>query len=95
MSYHGRNIVISGIIGARKSISQKGCYENTMTDTDQEWYTIQELATMFGVSYAKLRAEINALANIDAIVTRPQPGNNKVQQIHRNSISIVRKATGA
>ena len=60
----------------------------------KEWYTIQELADMFGVSYSKLRAEINALANIKAINTRNQPGNNKIQEIHQDSIPTVKKAAG-
>jgi predicted methyltransferase len=61
---------------------------------EKEWYTIQELIEMFGVSYSKLRTEINALVNIEAIKTRPRPGDNKVLEIHKDSIAIVRKATG-
>jgi DNA-binding FadR family transcriptional regulator len=62
---------------------------------EKEWYTIQELAAMFGVSYSKLRGEINALANINVIKVRSQPGNQKVQEIHKDSIPLIKQATGA
>jgi predicted DNA-binding transcriptional regulator YafY len=62
---------------------------------EKEWYTIQELADMFGVSYSKLRGEINALSNINAIKVRSQPGNQKVQEISKDSIATVKQATGA
>ena len=63
-------------------------------DTTKDWYTIQELAEMLGVSYSKLRGEISALANVGVITTRPKPGDNKTQEISKESLPTIRKATG-
>ena len=60
----------------------------------KDWYTIQELADMLHVSYSKLRSEINALTNLGIITTRPKPGDNKTQEINKDSIPTIRKAAG-
>ncbi len=64
-----------------------------MPDT-KEWYTIQELTEMFGVSYSKLRGTVDTLANIKAIVTRPKPGDNRTQEISKESLDTIKKAAG-
>jgi DNA-binding FadR family transcriptional regulator len=60
---------------------------------DQEWYTIQELADMFGVSYGKVRGAVSALALTGAITARDKPEDRRIVQVHKDSISKVRQAS--
>lgn len=59
---------------------------------DQEWYTIQELADQFNVSYQRVRNVVAALSSLGAITTRENPQDRRVIQINQNSIESVRKA---
>ena len=61
---------------------------------EKEWYTIQELAEEWGISYSKLRAAVDALSNISAIKTRPRPGDNRTQEINKDSLDTLRRAAG-
>lgn len=61
----------------------------------QEWYTLQELADMWKLTYAKVRAVAAALAMTKAIITREKPEDRRTLQVHRDSIALVRQgATG-
>ena len=61
---------------------------------EQEWYTIQELADTWGISYSKLRAAVDAASNLGAIRVRPRPGDNRVQEIHKDSLDKLKQAAG-
>ena len=57
----------------------------------QEWYTIQEMADLFVVSYTKVRNAVATLVNIKAITSRENPQDNRIIQVHRDSLSKVRE----
>jgi predicted transcriptional regulator len=61
---------------------------------EQEWFTIQELAEQWKISYSKLRAAVDAASNLGAIKIRPRPGDNRIQEIHRDSLEKLKQAAG-
>lgn len=60
---------------------------------DQEWYTLDELATMFGVSYSKVRTAVQVLSKTKQITTRDRPGDNRILEVHKDSIELIRQAS--
>lgn len=62
--------------------------------TGQEWYTLRELAHILGISYAKTRYTVDVLSNIKIIKTREKPGDNRILQVHNESLDLVRQAAG-
>jgi len=60
--------------------------------TDQEWYTLDELKDMFGVPYSRIQRAVQVLAKVDQIRTRDRPGDNRVLEVHKDSIDLVRRA---
>ncbi|MBA3822387.1 MAG: hypothetical protein H0X24_00625 [Ktedonobacterales bacterium] len=59
---------------------------------DQEWYTIQELADLLNVSYTKVRNAVATLINIKAVTNRENPQDNRIIQVHKDSLSKVKDA---
>jgi DNA-binding GntR family transcriptional regulator len=57
---------------------------------EKEWFTMQELAEMFGVSYYKIRQVVATLSNTGAIVTRENPADNRILEIQKDSIDKIR-----
>jgi DNA-binding MarR family transcriptional regulator len=62
-----------------------------MTD-EKEWYTMQEIASLLGVHYSRIRNAVATLTRLGAITTKENPLDNRVLLIHRDSIEQVRKA---
>jgi hypothetical protein len=50
------------------------------------------LVDLFKVSYSKIRGTVDALANINAIRTRPKPGDNRTTEIHKDSLDTIKQA---
>ena len=59
---------------------------------EQEWYTIQELADLLAISYSKVRNAVAILTNIKAITSRENPQDNRIVQVHKDSLEKVREA---
>jgi DNA-binding GntR family transcriptional regulator len=60
---------------------------------DQEWYTLDELATMFGVPYNRVRTAVQVLTKTKQIVTRERPGDNRVLEVSKDSIELIKQAS--
>ena len=59
---------------------------------EQEWYTIQEIADFLAISYSKVRNAVAILTNIKAITSRENPQDNRIVQVHKDSLEKVREA---
>ena len=59
---------------------------------EKEWYTIEELSDKFGVSYQKVRGAVQVLSKTNQIKTRNKPEDNRITEIHRDSIALVEQA---
>jgi DNA-binding MarR family transcriptional regulator len=59
---------------------------------EQERYTLHDLAEMFHLSYSKVRYAVDALANIQIIKTRQGPTDNRILEVHKDSIFLIRQA---
>lgn len=60
---------------------------------DQEWYTLDELALKLGVSYSKVRTAVQVLSKTKQITTRDRPGDNRILEVHKDSIELVKQAS--
>jgi len=60
---------------------------------DQEWYTLDELATIIGTTYNKVRNTVQVLSKTKQIVTRDRPGDNRILEIHKDSVELIKQAT--
>jgi DNA-binding MarR family transcriptional regulator len=60
---------------------------------EKEWYTLDELASLFGVPYSRVRTAVQVLSKAGQISTRDKPGDNRVLEIHKDSIELVRRAS--
>lgn len=62
---------------------------------NQEWLSLQEIAEKYGVAYHKIRNAVAVLSNTKSIRTRENPRDNRVLEVHRDSIALVIQGAGA
>jgi hypothetical protein len=62
---------------------------------EKEWYTLQDLVSLWGVPYSRVRGAVFFLRNQGTIKWRDNPTDARVLEVHRDSLDAVKGAAGA
>jgi DNA-binding MarR family transcriptional regulator len=65
-----------------------------VAETEKEWYTQQEIASMVGVSLDRVRATVSTLSKAGVIKTQRDQRDSRYVLVHASSIQIVRQTLG-
>jgi len=61
---------------------------------DDKWLTQKEIAEMLDIPLSKLYPRVSALRKAGVIQTRPDPDDDRLILISRDSLDVIRRAVG-
>ena len=59
---------------------------------NKEWYTMDELAEMWGVAVSRVQNFVRVLSRAGTIQVRNKPSDMKYKEVNRNSLEVLRRA---
>jgi DNA-binding MarR family transcriptional regulator len=68
--------------------------EATTPVAEEKWLTQKEIAEMLDVPLSKLYPRVSALRKAGVIETRPDPDDDRLILISRDSLDVIRRAVG-
>lgn len=63
-----------------------------MSEQNKDWYSLQEVADLFGVPLYRVRAAVATLRATNAVVARDRPTDRRVLEVQKESIPVLRQA---